>query len=40
MYECITGKRIANGYGCLLADDMVYYKIIKGLGKTVIFIDL
>ncbi|XP_012267151.1 DNA repair and recombination protein RAD54-like [Athalia rosae] len=27
MYECVTGKRIENAYGCIMADEM-------GLGKT------
>lgn len=27
MYECTTGKRIENAYGCIMADEM-------GLGKT------
>ncbi|XP_049938338.1 DNA repair and recombination protein RAD54-like [Schistocerca serialis cubense] len=27
MYECVTGKRIDNAYGCIMADEM-------GLGKT------
>ena len=27
MYECVSGKRIENSYGCILADEM-------GLGKT------
>lgn len=27
MYECVTGERIENAYGCIMADEM-------GLGKT------
>lgn len=27
MYECVTGVRIENSYGCIMADEM-------GLGKT------
>lgn len=27
MYECVTGVRIENAYGCIMADEM-------GLGKT------
>lgn len=27
MYECVTGKRIEDAYGCIMADEM-------GLGKT------
>lgn len=27
MYECVTGKRIEDNYGCIMADEM-------GLGKT------
>lgn len=27
MYDCVTGKRIENAYGCIMADEM-------GLGKT------
>lgn len=27
MYECVTGQRIENAYGCIMADEM-------GLGKT------
>lgn len=27
MYECVTGVRIENTYGCIMADEM-------GLGKT------
>jgi DNA repair and recombination RAD54-like protein len=27
MYECVTGQRIPNSYGCIMADEM-------GLGKT------
>ncbi|KAG8223054.1 hypothetical protein J437_LFUL002002 [Ladona fulva] len=27
MYECVTGKRVKDGYGCIMADEM-------GLGKT------
>ncbi len=27
MYECVTGQRIENAFGCIMADEM-------GLGKT------
>lgn len=27
MYECVTGQRIEDAYGCIMADEM-------GLGKT------
>ncbi|XP_012061567.1 PREDICTED: DNA repair and recombination protein RAD54-like [Atta cephalotes] len=33
MYECVTGKRIENAYGCIMADEM-------GLGKTLQCISL
>lgn len=34
LYDCTTGRKADNAFGCIMADEMVFDNLIIGFGKN------